>query len=64
MPTLNDAQHENAPMPISELDILIGREPLAPEDAARRSAEEIIESVNVELDALFQTLILSASIGR
>jgi hypothetical protein len=64
MPHLKHVPHENPPMPINEIDILIGREPIAPEDAARRSAEEIIASVDVELDKLFQTLILSASAAR
>jgi len=64
MPAVKATEHVRKPMPRDEIDILIGREPLAPEDAARESAEEIMKSVRPDLDRLFQSLILSASVSR
>jgi hypothetical protein len=57
-------ERERQPVPLDDIDILVGREPLTPEDAARQSAEEIMESIQVDLDQIFQSLVLSASIRR
>ncbi|MNE92446.1 hypothetical protein D3C80_1901720 [compost metagenome] len=51
-------------MPRDEIERMIGREPAAPEEAAKESAEQIIKSVSVDIEKLLQNLVLSGAVSR
>ncbi|MNX64803.1 hypothetical protein D3C86_958350 [compost metagenome] len=64
MPATQPADREQHAMPKDELEKMIGREPAAPEQAARESAEKIIKSVSVDVKKLLQNLVLSGAATR
>ncbi|MNS13805.1 hypothetical protein D3C72_454060 [compost metagenome] len=64
MPATQSVAREQHAMPRDELEKMIGREPTAPEQAARESAEQIIKSVSIDIDKLLQSLVLSGAASR